>query len=284
MQKASFLPFFFIVPALFVICLTMLLPILLITASSFFDVSIDLNYRFIGIENFIKMFYDTKFLQSLINSVIFVGGSIAGHCIFGLLLAIALMSSVKFREIYRGIALIPWFLCDIMIGVCFIILFTQFGVVNAVLYSLLKTRINWLLSPEWAIWIVTLANIWKATSLYMCIDSSGLASIPKEIIESAELDGAVSLSKYRYVILPLIKPFVLLSLIVSAVGTFNYFGLILVMTRGGPLGSTTVPAFYMYKQTLEYFQIGYASAIGVFIFIVNMVIIALLRRAGAGLI
>jgi ABC-type sugar transport system permease subunit len=148
---------------------------------------------------------------------------------------------------------------------------------------LFKIRIDWLLSRELAIIIVTLANVWKATSLYMTIDLSGIASISSDVLESAELDGANWIQKVGHIIVPLIKPFILLTLLISAVGTLNYYGLIYVMTYGGPYGSTTVPAFYMYRTALEYKMIGYASAVGVFIFVINMIIITILKKLGVSL-
>ena len=123
-----------------------------------------------------------------------------------------------------------------------------------------------------AIWVVTLANIWKSACIVMALCSAGLASIPNELYEVAQVDGASSVQSFRHITLPLMRPFLVLCLIITTMATFNYFGLIYVMTYGGPLDSTTVPAFYMYRWALEWGDFGYASTIGVFILILNLLL------------
>jgi len=243
-------------------------------ALSFFDVSLNLRYTFVGLSNFERLFRDRKFINTFKPAAIFVGGSVAGQNGFGFLLSLLLNRKVKGKEFLRALFLIPWLISDLILGYMFLILFDFHGAINDLLKYFGFQPVNWLMSTDLAIWIVTLANVWKSSCIVMAMHSSGLQSIPEELYDAAYVDGASLWQRFRFVTLPLMKPFIALSLIITTVATFNYFGVIYVITYGGPLDSTTVPTFYMYRWAFEWGQLGYASAIGVSVMIINVILTA----------
>jgi multiple sugar transport system permease protein len=269
-------PYFYVIPLFLFLLLFLAYPITFQIFLSFFKVPINLNFQYVGLKNFLNLVVDPLFITSLWNSIIFVGGSVAGQCGLGLLTAVLLRKIKVGRNIFRAIFLI---LSDVSIGYMFIMLFNdQYGTINEILATLGLSKIKFLTSTELAIWVVTLANIWKSFCIVMLMLSAALSSISEELYETAQIDGASPLQSFRYITLPLIKPFIALSLIITTMATFNYFGLIYVMTGGGPFDSTTVPAFYMYRWAIKWGDFGYAGAIGVIILIINLTLTTLYVR------
>jgi ABC-type sugar transport system permease subunit len=238
----------------------------------FFKVSFNLKFRFIGLQNFITLLNDGDFYNTFTPAAIFVGGSVAGQTGFGFLLAVLLNKKLKGFEAFRMLFLITWLLSDLIIGYMFILLFGYHGTLNKILSSLGIGGVEWLTSPDLAIWIVTLANIWKSASFVMLLHSAGLKSIPTELYEAGRVDGATSWHTFRFITIPLMMPFIALTLIITTMATVNYIGLIYVMTAGGPLNSTTVPAFYMFLWAVRWGRLGYGSTIGLFIVLINLIL------------
>jgi len=270
----NFQTYLYVTPVYAFIALFVAYPILFLLIFSFFDVPLNLKYTFVGLSNFERLFRDPEFFETFVPAIIFVGGSVAGQNGFGFLLALLLNRKVKGTGFLRAVFIMPWLISDLILGYMFLILFDAHGTVNEIFKALGSQRIEWLMSTELAIWIVTLANIWKSSCIVMAMHSSGLQSISEELYEAAHVDGASLWGRFHFITLPLMKPFIALSLIITTVATFNYFGLIYVVTYGGPLDSTTVPAFYMYRWALEWGRLGYASAIGVFLIFINIILTA----------
>jgi len=267
-------PYFYVTPVYVFIAMFMAYPIIFLLVLSFFNVPLNLKYTFVGLQNFEGLFHDPHFFNTFIPAIIFVGGSVGGQNGFGFLLALLLNRKLKGTDILRAVFIMPWLISDLILGYMFLILFDTHGTINEILASFHLSPVEWLLNMDLAIWIVTLANIWKSSCIVMAMHSSGLKSIPEELYEAAHVDGASLWQRFQFVTLPLMKPFIALSLIITTVATFNYFGVIYIITYGGPLDSTTVPSFYMYRWALEWGRLGYASAIGVFILIINIIFTA----------
>jgi len=272
-------PYLYILPLFFLIFIFLAYPIIFQIVLSFFKVPLNLHFQYVGFKNFINLIKDVDFINSLKNSIIFVGGSVVGQCGVGFFASILLRRVKVGRHIFQAIYLIPWLLSDVSIGSMFILMFNdQYGTINEILSTFGLDKIKFLNSTETAIWIVTLANIWKSACVIMAINSAGLASIPEELYEVAQIDGSSPIQSFRYITLPLMRPFIALSLIITTIATFNYFALIYIMTYGGPLDSTTVPSFYMYRWALEWGDLGYAASIGVFILAINLVLTSIYIR------
>ncbi|MGB9724891.1 MAG: carbohydrate ABC transporter permease [Nitrososphaeria archaeon] len=263
--------YLFFLPVLFFQFYFLVFPLVWLFSLSFFEVPINLKYTFVGLNNFVRALWDITFLNSLKNSIFFVGGSVIGQVGFGFLIAVLLNQKVVIgREFYRSLFLLPWLLSDVVIGTAFILLFSDYGTVNSILKGFGIMPPTWLTSFSLAMFVVTLANIWKSTSFYICLLSAGLINIPPDMYEAAQVDGASLLQRFRFITMPLMKPFLALSLLYSTITTYNYYGVIYVITYGGPLGATTVPAFLIYRIGLEWGELGYASAIGVFVLMINL--------------
>jgi ABC-type sugar transport system permease subunit len=269
-------PYLCLTPLFLFLLLFLAYPIIFQIVLSVFRVPLNLQFQYVGLKNFLNLIRDPDFINSLRNATIFVGGSVAGQTGLGFLTAVLLRNVKVGRNFFRAIFLIPWLLSDVSIGSMYILMFNDYyGTINEILASLKLNKINFFTSTEFAIWVVTIANIWKSFCIVMLINSAALNSIPEELYEVARIDGASPLQSFRHITLSLMKPFIALSLIITTMATFNYFGLIYVMTYGGPLDSTTVPAFYMYRWALEWGDFGYAASVGVIILVVNLTLTTL---------
>lgn len=272
MESDKILPIFFILPSFALVFFAYAYPIIWQAYFSFFKLDINLEATYVGLRNFQRLFSDPDFINSLRNALYFVGGSVAGQIGIGFTLALILRRPLKGKEFFRSFFLITWLLSDVFIGIAFILVFTTYGSLNEIIKYIGLRPIEWLNNPSLAMLVVTLANIWKSACFYMLMTSAGLASIPNELYEVAEVDGAGLFQRFFNITLPLIRPILLLAITFSIVTTLNYFGVIYVITYGGPLGATTVPSFYMYRAALEWGELGYASAIGILILLVNLLL------------
>jgi len=266
--------YLYVTPVYAFIALFVAYPVVFLLVFSLFDVPLNLKYTFVGLMNFERLSRDPKFFKTFIPAIVFVGGSVAGQNGFGFFLALLLNRKVKGVDFLRAVFIMPWLISDLILGYMFLILFDAHGTINEILKTFGLQRVEWLMNTDLTIWIVTLANIWKSSCIVMAMHSSGLQSISEELYEAAHVDGASLWRRFQFITLPLMRPFIALSLIITTVATFNYFGVIYIITYGGPLDSTTVPAFYMYRWALEWGQLGYASTIGVFILIINIIFTA----------
>jgi multiple sugar transport system permease protein len=245
-------------------------------------VSFNLHPTFVGLENYAQLIGDPYFWNALSTSAIFVSGSVAGQFLFGLVMALLLNKGTRGNDLFRTVFMITMVLSDAVVGFAWYILYSQRGVLNVILQGLNFPPVMWLADPSISILSLTLANAWFGGAFAMIILETGLKSISGDVYESAAIDGASQQQRFRWITLPLIKPFIATCLTTITIFTFNYFGLILIMTGGGPIHSTEVVPLYMWNLAFSFDQYGYGAAVGVFATIVNVIAIlayrGLLRR------
>ena len=150
-------------------------------------------------------------------------------------------------------------------------MYHQDGVVNTILGWFGLDPIPWLRSSRWALWAVILIGIWRATPYYMVIFLAGLQAIPQRYYEAAQIDGASSWNQFRHITLPLLKPTTLLVMVMSVIVAMKVFAVPLIMTGGGPADSTRVLPLFIYQTAFEFFKMGRAAAMSVFLFAAVMI-------------
>jgi len=225
--------------------------------------------EYVGLKNYVELLSSHDLWNSLRVTMYYMGGVTVLGIAAGLVVALALNKGVRALSFYRAVYFTPVVTSTVAAAVVWKYLFDPgSGFVNVFLRSIGIHAPNWLSSPVWAMPAVILLGVWKRLGFNMVIYLAGLQSIPGEFYDAAKVDGAGSWARFRYVTLPLLSPVTLLLVIMSVIDSFLVFDQIFVMTNGGPLQSTEVIGFLLYRYAFRYFKLGYASAVGWVIFAV----------------
>lgn len=190
--------------------------------------------------------------------------------IFSILIAITLNRKLKGLSFFRSAYYIPVITSMVAVSITWKWLLNSDGLLNNILvnFGILDTPISFLDNPDFALYTVMFVTLWKGLGYYMVIYLAGLQSIPAELEEAAKIDGAKTWQVWRYITIPLLKPSILLSSVLSAMAALRVFDEVYVMTGGGPMNSTIVANLYIYETAFTKYRFGYAAALGFFLAIV----------------
>ncbi|MFI6943308.1 carbohydrate ABC transporter permease [Streptomyces sp. NPDC050418] len=224
---------------------------------------------FIGFENFREAFGDDDFLNAVWLTLVFtVLSSLIGQNTLGLGLALLMQRASKtVRTVTGGIVVTAWVLPEVVAGFLLYAFFRREGTLNSILEFLHLPSQNWMFTLP--ILAVSFANVWRGTAFSMLVYSAALNEIPKEVVESAEVDGAGGWRRLWHITLPMIRRSIGTNLMLNTLQTLSVFGLIWVMTRGGPGGRSQTLPLYMYEQAFQNSMIGYATAVALLLLIVG---------------
>lgn len=275
-----------VLPAFLIIAVMMLIPLAQTFYISLFDMKISnlVQGVYVGLGNYKKIFQ--SFLPSFFQDVLpatfyFVFGSVFFQIACGLVLALLLHQKfVKGREFFRAIFILPWITSRVVTGISWRFMYEpRVGVVNLLLKKIGISNVpQWLNSLTWVMPAVIIANVWQGTAFSFIMQTAGLQSIPEEVYEAAKVDGASGWQQFVYITFPLMKPFVMINTILTSMSTVNFFGLIMVMTGGGPMYKTEVISMYMYNQAFKFGYIGVGSAVAVLILLLNLILTLVYMR------
>ena len=227
--------------------------------------------RFVGLENFIDLLWDPLFLNSARVSVAYVVFSCVPVWVLSLGLAVLFNREIRARNLFRSAAFMPVVMPMVVNALVWTFMYHQDGVVNTILGWFGIDPVPWLRSSTWALWAVIIIGIWRATPYYMVIFLAGLQAIPNEYYEAAKIDGADAWTEFRHITLPLLRPTTLLVMVMSVIVAMKVFAVPLIMTGGGPADSTRVLPLFIYQTAFEFFKMGRAAAMSVFLFAAVMV-------------
>ncbi len=235
--------------------------------------------EFIGLKNFVRLFKDELFFKSIFNTLIFLSIHIPLQIIIALLFAQLLNQHIKFRGLFRA----AYFLPVVVSGVVVTILWQQMyayetGLINQVLFKSGFKKIPWLISPELAMPSIAVMATWKNVGLYIVLFLAGLQSIPRELYEVAEIDGASSFQKFFKITLPMLNPTIVLVVVLSTIGGFSLFIEPYIMTGGGPMDSTLSAMLYIYNQAFYFNHMGYAATLGFFFATIILIVVIFQRK------
>lgn len=229
------------------------------------------NVQFVGLDNFRKAFGSSAFTNSIWLTLVFtLISAIIGQNTLGLGLALLMRRSTKLVRNFVGTAVIgAWVLPEVVAAYLLSAFFNDEGTLNVMLHKVGLPGQDWLYAAP--IIAVSLANIWRGTAFSMLVYSAALSEVPKEIEESAEMDGAAGYKRLLFVTLPMISRAILTNLMLITLQTLSVFGLIYAMTRGGPGTKSQTLPLYMYEQAFSFSQIGYGTAIALVMLLIGAV-------------
>jgi ABC-type sugar transport system permease subunit len=223
--------------------------------------------KFIGLENFVSLAQDPLFLKSARVSLTYVLFSVVPVLPLSLGLAVLFNRSLFLKNVLRSAVFMPVVMPAVVMAVVWTFMYQQDGVINTILGWLDIDPVPWLRSSSSALWSVILIGIWRATPYYMVIFLAGLQAIPADYYDAAEIDGAGEWAKFWHVTLPLLKPTTLLVIVMNVIVAMKVFAVPLIMTGGGPADSTRVLPLFIYQTAFEFFDMGRAAAMSVFLFV-----------------
>jgi multiple sugar transport system permease protein len=263
----------FVAPALIVIGVFFLLPVLAGLALSFTDFDIyalaDLhNLRFVGLDNYLKLLRTPLFWQALGNTLYFVAVGVPLSIGLSLGAALLLHSRVaRFKPFFRTALFAPVVTTLVAVAVVWRYLFqTRYGMVNYALDHIGIAPLDWLGDPHLAMPTIILLAVWKNFGYNMVIFLANLQAVPEEVYEAARIDGATLFQQLVYITLPILRPTLILVGILTTAGYFQLFAEPYVMTQGGPLRSTVSVLYFMYEEGFKWWNFGTASTVAVLLF------------------
>lgn len=277
---SKILPYLFILPAILLV--TGLLGYAVVSGfiTSLYIVQFwRLDSPFVGFGNYLELFRNPVFQNSLRRSAIFVFGSVVGGTAIAFSFALVLFNVRYGRSVFRAIALLPYLVSGIAAAIMWRFLFSgNAGITNVIFAAIDLEPITWLGHPDRALLVVTLANIWFISPFATLILLAGLQSIDGEYYEAAALDGALRWQSFLYITLPLLGPMIAVSLVWLSFASFNSFEIILSMTAGGPGRATEVLAVYMYQLGFRELDYSTASAVMMVLLTINVLLSAVYLR------
>lgn len=268
-NKQDYAACLFILPAIIGTVIFIIIPVICSFGLSFTKWDLVNPIQFVGFKNYIDLFNESLFYKILINTIVFAISTSVLGVIIPLILAVILNSKIRGSEFYKTAYFLPFITPMIVIGVIWEWIFDpNIGLLN----QFLNLHINWLYDTHFAMPALIIVSVWKLIGYNMIIFLSALSSISQSMFEAAKIDGANAFQTFKNVTIPLLSPTIFFVVIITAISSFQVFDLIYLMTEGGPLDSTNVLVYAIYKNAFEYFNVGKASAIAYVLFLIILVL------------
>ena len=264
-------PYLFLLPAGIVLLIFFFIPFFQTIGLSFLNYSNNIyNPSFAGLENYVQILHNPIFYKVMWNTLLYLVVAVPILAIIPLFLAILINQKIKGITLYKILIYLPVIVSIVVATIAFKWLYAQQGILNYILNVMHINSIGWLTDPKYAIYSVIIVTIWKGIGYYMMIYLAALMSVPKELYEACDIDGANFLTKHLTVTVPHIMPTIALVTTISSISAMKIFAEIYVMTKGGPLNSTKTIVYYIYEKAFENLDLGYASAMAVILLIIVM--------------
>ncbi|MFC5407463.1 carbohydrate ABC transporter permease [Cohnella soli] len=275
-------PYLFIFPWIFGFLVFTLGPLLFSLVISLFDWPIVGQVKFIGLGNYIDMFTDDPlFWKSFGVTLKFAALFVPLNIIVALGLAILLNQNTRGNAFFRTAFYLPSVISGVALAMIWAWVYSgEYGILNYFLSLVGVQGPDWLNDTHWSLGAMVLASLWGQGSM-MLIFLAGLKGIPKDLYESASIDGAGRMRQFFSITVPMLSPTILFNLITSIIAAFQQLTLALVLTGGGPLKSTYFYAMYMYENAFKYFKMGYSAANAWFMFLIVLSLTFLVFRSSA---
>ncbi len=272
----------FLLPALVLFLLFVIYPIFRSVYFSMFNWNgLGPAVNFVGLANFKAILFDKVFIKALWNVLLIVVFSLAIQLPLALGLAVLVGRNLPGRALFRTIFFLPYVLSEVNVAIMWMLLYNadpERGFLNAILVLLGAKPVTWLANTSIVLLAVFAALTWKYFGFHMLLYLTGLQNIPTEIEEAARIDGANSFQNFFYVTLPLLRSTINTSTYISVLGSIQQFILVWVMTKGGPVNASETLSTYMYRFGFVRFQLGYGSAVAIYMFLICLIFSLIYQR------
>lgn len=268
---------FFLLPAMVWILLFTIFPLFYALYASVNAYRYGKISRFVGLDNFIRLFTDGNLHHDLRTTLIFVVATVAVQMVVGFALALLLNREMRGKNILRAIMVLPLFATPVAVGYLAITLYyEQNGPINAAIRALGGGTVPWLSNPSWALVAVILVDIWQWTPFVFLVALAGLQGLSPDLYEAAAVDGASGWQLFRRITLPLMAPTLWLILLLRLIEAFKVFDIPASLTLGGPGRATEVYSLFTYRTARQFQDFGYAAAQCFLLLFIVMLIVSLL--------
>lgn len=279
--KRKYIPWLFLAFPLVLYAIWVIGPTIYTIYLSFTEWDVISEPIFVGLDNYLDLFNDPIFYTSLINNIKWLAIFLAIPFSLGLFLALLLSQEIRGAKGFKAAIYSPMILAPVVIGLIWSWIYQPRGGLlnNTLTFIGLDTLTRgWLSDPNTALYAVIAAAIWRHTGYVMLLFLSGLTAISPTVIEASKIDGASPWQRFRYIIMPLLKPTTVIVLVITMIQSLRAFDFVSMMTRGGPFNSTNVLAYYMYSEAFKNYKMGYGAAIAVILFLIMFIFIVLYLR------
>lgn len=258
--------FFFILPSLIGFTVFYAVPAIRGLWISFTNWDLLRPAKFIGIENYVKLFQDKEFWNALSVTVYYVLLNIPLQTVLAMIIAVMMYRLTK-SMLIRALIILPWLMPPVVVGLIWLwLLDPNIGIVNVTLKALGLPMVAFLGLPQWAMPAIAMINIWEYVGYTALLIFAGLQSIPGAVYEAASIDGASESQTFWKVTVPLLRPVLVFVIVTSVIGSFQIFDTIAITTKGGPVNATKVMNWYIYEQAFSRFNMGYATTLSIVLF------------------
>jgi multiple sugar transport system permease protein len=284
-NRNSLSAYLFLTPALLILGLVILYPLLNTVWLSFqHKVLIRPDQdSFVGFENYVQALADPEVRTAGLHTIVFTVCSVGVKVVLGMLGALLLNVQMRGASWVRAFYMLPWLVPSVVAALVWRWIFNdQFGIANALVTTFGGSAVNWLGQDTTAMAAVILVDIWRGLPLMTLLMLAGLQMIPRETIEATLIDGASAWQRFWRVVLPLMRPTLIMAGTLSLIGTFNSFNIIYVMTGGGPAHATEILVTHVFRVAFQNFNFGSGGALAMLILVLITILTGLYQRLLSG--
>ncbi len=229
--------------------------------------------RFIGAEHYGQLLTDEQFWSSLVTTLLYTAGTVAGSIVLGTVAAVAINEGIRGRAFVRALLTIPWAVPSVSVVLVFIWIYNyESGVANAGMRALGLGQQGWLIDPKLGLLSVTLASVWKVFPFVMLVVLAALQSVPAELKEAARVDGAGPLNVFKSTVIPHVLPTIRVVALLMTIWSIRRFEIIYLLTGGGPVDATNTIVISVYREAFQNSNLGRAAAIGILGLCLSMIV------------
>ena len=269
---SKYAPYLFLLPAVILLVVFFFIPFFQTIGLSFYDYSKSIyNPSFVGLQNYTNIIHSPLFYKVMGNTFLFLVLAVPFLVVFPLFLAILINQKIRGITLYKILIYLPVIVSIVVAAIAFKWLYAQEGILNYFVTLFGFKSVGWLTDSRFSMLSVAIVTIWKGVGYYMMIYLAALMSVPQELYEACDIDGANFLTKHLTVTIPQILPTIALVSTISIISAMKVFVEIYVMTKGGPLNSSKTIVYYIYERAFENLDLGYASALAVVLLVVIMI-------------
>lgn len=271
----------FVLPAFIIYEIFALAPIFYNVYLSLFDTDLMSKMNFVGIKNYLSLFSDKTFKHAFGNNILMVVGSLVAHMPLAMFFGNAIFKKIKGASFFQTVFFLPCVICGVAVGLTWTFVYNgNYGLLNGFLKAIGLGGLQqmWLANKETAMLCIIIVIMWQYVGYHMVIQLAAMRNIDSSFYEAAEIDGATGWQQFKYITFPLIKPILKIDAVLIITGSLKYYDLVAVMTSGGPNHATEVMSTYMYYQSFNILNYGYASAIGVVLMLLCILSVGISNR------